>query len=117
MSSTVFILYILQKGLLVSGSIRSLVFRINIHSLVPLPNRSQLGERIVDMCRNAQHTSHWSDFGVLFEHLVPRKLRGKESVILLLSLLLGQSSHHAINVIKQVIVDSNNVVQSNGMPF
>jgi hypothetical protein len=69
------------------------------------------------MCRNAKHTSHWSDFGILFEHLLPRTLRGKESVILPLSLLLGQSSHHAVNVIKQVIVDSDDVVQSYGMPF
>jgi hypothetical protein len=34
-----------------------------------------------------------------------------------LSLLLGQSSHHALHVIKHVIVDSDDVVQSNYMLF
>jgi len=43
-------LHVLQKGLLVSGSIGCLVLRINSHSLVPLPKQSQLVERIEDAC-------------------------------------------------------------------
>jgi len=52
MFGAVFILHILQKGLLVLGSIRCLVLRINIHSLVPLSARSQHPVKIEDMCRN-----------------------------------------------------------------
>jgi hypothetical protein len=52
MFGTVFILHILQKGLLVLESIGFLVLRIDIDSLVPLSTRLQLPERIEDMCRN-----------------------------------------------------------------
>jgi hypothetical protein len=66
MFRAVFVLHILQKGLLVLGSIRSLVFRIDIHALVPLPKQLQLPDGIKDMCRNQEHTSHWSDFSIIF---------------------------------------------------
>jgi len=117
MFRAVFILHILQTGLLVLGSIRGIVFRINIHSLVPLPKRSQLPERIKDMCRNEEHTSLWSHFHIVFRQLLPRTLHSKESIFLPLCLFLGQSSDHAVHVIKRVIVDSDDVTQSNGMPF
>jgi len=50
MFGAVFILRILQRCLLVLDSIRCLVLRINKHSLVPLPKRSQLPETIKHMC-------------------------------------------------------------------
>jgi len=50
MSGAVFILRMIQKGLLGLGSIGSIVLRINIQSLVPLSERSQYPERIEDMC-------------------------------------------------------------------
>jgi hypothetical protein len=78
MFRAVFVLHLLQKGLLVLGSIRSLVFRINIHSLVPLRKRSQLPERIKDMSRNEEHTGDWSDFSIIFAQLLLHKLHSKE---------------------------------------
>jgi len=36
MCGTVFVLHIVQKGLLLLGGIRSVVLRINIYSIVPL---------------------------------------------------------------------------------
>jgi hypothetical protein len=71
------VLYILPKGLLVLGSTRSLLFRIDIHSLAPFPKQSQLPERIMDMGRNEKHTSRWSHFSVIFGQLLPCKLHGK----------------------------------------
>jgi hypothetical protein len=117
MFRTVFVLHILHKGLLVFGSIRSLVFRIIIHSLVLLPKRSQHPERINDMCRNEEHTSHQSHFCIIVGQFLLHTLHNKEYVFLLLCLCLGQSSHHSIHVIKHVIVDSHDVMHSNGMPF
>jgi hypothetical protein len=116
MFTVVFVRLIIRKGLLVSGSTRWLIFSINIQSLVPLPKRSPLLERIKDMNRNEKQTSCWSHFMIIFGQLLPRKLHGKELVFLSLSLHLGQSSHHTIHVIKHWIVDSDDVVQSNGMP-
>jgi hypothetical protein len=69
------------------------------------------------MSRNEEHTGHWSDLSIIFGQLLPRKVHGKEQVFLPLSLLLGQSSHHAVHVMEHVIVDSDDVVQSNGMLF
>jgi len=54
MYRAVFVLHILQKGLLLVGSIRRLVFSIDIHSSVPLPKRPQLPEGINDVCRNEE---------------------------------------------------------------
>ena len=68
MFGTVFILHLLQKGLLVLGSIGCLVLRIDIHSLVPLSKRSQLPKRIEDMCRNEKHASLWSYYSIVFGH-------------------------------------------------
>ena len=78
MFRTVFILYILEKGLLVLGSIKSLVCRIGIHALVSLPKRSQLPERINDVQLNAEHTSRWSHLCIVFGKLLPRTLHSKE---------------------------------------
>jgi hypothetical protein len=52
MLGAVFILHILQKGLLVLGNIGYLVLRIDIQSHVPLSKKSQIAERIEYMCRN-----------------------------------------------------------------
>ena len=46
---TEYILHILQKFLLGLAAIQSLIFRSNIHSLVPLHKRLQLVEQINDM--------------------------------------------------------------------
>ena len=62
MSCTVFILHLLQKDLLVLCSIGCLVLRIDIHSIVPLPKRSQLLERIEDISK--MYFGHWEPLGV-----------------------------------------------------
>ena len=72
MFSTVFILHVIQIGLLVLGSIGCLVLRINIHSLVPVSKSSQLPERIENMCRNEKHALCWSHFGIVFSQLLLR---------------------------------------------
>jgi hypothetical protein len=69
------------------------------------------------MRQNDDHTSHWSDFGKIFVLLLPRKLHGRESVYLRLSVLLGQSSQYAAHVISHASLDSDDVLQSNSMPF
>jgi len=69
---TVFILHILQQGLLNLGSIGCLILRIDIQSLVPLATQSQLPETIEDMCRNEKHTRHWSQFTRIFGQLLLR---------------------------------------------
>ena len=116
MFSVVFVPHILQKGLLVLASIWSLVFRINIHSLVPVPKQSQLPQMIKDMCYNDKNTSCTSNFSIIFGQLLPRKLHRKLSVIILLWLFLCQISHHAIHMIERVIVDSDDVMQSKSIP-
>jgi hypothetical protein len=55
MFGAVFILHILQKGLLVLGSIGHRVLSINIHSRVPRSKQSQLPEWFEDMCRYEKH--------------------------------------------------------------
>jgi hypothetical protein len=69
------------------------------------------------MCRNEEHTSRWSHFCIIFGQHLPRTVPSKEQVFLPLWLFLGQSSHLAIHVIKHVIVYSDDVMQSNSMPF
>jgi len=70
------------------------------------------------MCRNGEHTSCWSHFSIIFDQRLLCTLHSNEYVFLPLCLCLGQSSHHAIHVIKHVIVDSDDdVMQSTGMPF
>jgi len=66
MCGAVFILHILQNGLLVLGNIGCLVLRIVIHSRVPLSKWSQLPERIEDMCRNEKHACPWRHFNRVF---------------------------------------------------
>jgi len=76
----VFILHILQKDLLVLGRIGYLTLRIDIHSLVPLSEGSQLPVRIKDMCRNQKHSLRWSHFSVVFgEHLFSEPHRENKS--------------------------------------
>ena len=70
MFGAVFILHILQEGLLVLCCVECLVLRINIHSPVPLSKRSQLAERIGDVRGNEKHAHHWSHFGVVFGQLL-----------------------------------------------
>ena len=65
----VFVLHILQKCLIVLGSIRSLILRIDSHSLVPFPKRLQLRKRIKNMCWNKKRTRRWSDFSKVFGQL------------------------------------------------
>jgi len=117
MFGTVFILHILQKGLLVLGSIRSLVLRMNIHRLVPLPKWSQLPETIKYICRNEKRTGLWSDFSRIFHQLLARTVHGEVEVFLPLWLVFSQSLHNAIHLIEHVIVDTDDGMQSNGMPF
>jgi hypothetical protein len=117
MFSAAFILHILQKGLLVLCSVGCLVLRINIHSFVPLSKRSQLPERIKDVRGNQKHARRWSHFGVVFGELLSSYLHSEEQVFLPWSLLLGQSSHHAVHVIEHVLVHSNNMMQCDCMPL
>ena len=63
---TVFVLHILQKRLLILRRIWSLVIRIDIRSLVPLPEPLQLLKRIKDMCWNEKQTGYWIYFRILF---------------------------------------------------
>jgi len=117
MFETVFVLYILQKDLLVLASIRSLVFRINVHRLVPLPTWLQLPERSEEMCRNVKQTGHWSDFNIVFGQRVAHNLYAEVLVFLPFCVLLSQSSHNAIHMIEPVIVNRNDMMQSNCMRF
>jgi len=66
----VFILHILEKGLLVLCSVGCLILRININSLVPLSKRSLLPERIKDVCGHQDHAHGRSHFGVVFGELL-----------------------------------------------
>jgi len=116
MFSTVFVLHILQQCLLGLGSFRYLDLRINIHSLVPLPKWSQHPERMNDMCWNEKHTGCWSYISILFGQLLSRNLHGKVYVFHRLSLLLSYCLHNIIHMMEHVIVDSDNVMQSNRMP-
>jgi len=117
MFGTLFILHILQKSILVLGSIRCLILRIDIQSLGPLPTQSQLPERIEDLCRNEKHTCPWSHFSILFGQLQSSWLHSEEQVMLPLSLLLSESSHNVIHMIEHVIIDSDKVMQCDCMPL
>jgi len=113
----VFVVHILQKCLLVLGSIRSLVIRIDINSLVPFPKRSQLAKRIKNVCRNKKHTHRWRDFGIVFGQLLSRKRHSEVSIFLPLGFLLSQSSQNAIHIIEHVIIDGDNMMQCDCMSF
>ena len=117
MFSTVFILHIPQKALLVLDSIECLVLRIYIHSPVPLPKRSQLLERFEDMCRNQKHTRRWSHFSIVFGQHLSSYFHSEEQVFLLLSLLLAQRLNYTVHVIKHVVLYCYNVIRCNCMPF
>ena len=116
MFGTGFMLDLHQKCLMVLGRIRCLVLRIDIHSLVPLSERSQLPQRIEDMCWNEKHACCWSHFSVFFGQHLLSNLHREEQVIFPLILLLSQSSHHAIHVIEHVIVHFDYVIQWDIMP-
>jgi len=117
MFGAVFILQILQKGLLVLGSIGCPVLRINIHSLVPLSERSPLPKRIKNICRNAKHSCCWSYFSVVLGQLLSSWLHSEELVFLPRRFLLSQGLHHAIHVIEHVIVYCDDVMKCDGMPL
>jgi hypothetical protein len=70
MFAAVFILNILQKGLLELCSVGCLVLRIDIHSLVPVSKRSQILKRIKDMCGNEKHARRCSHFSLVFGQLL-----------------------------------------------
>jgi len=114
---TVFIPHIFQNRLLVLGSIGSFILRIDIHSLVPLPKRSQPPEMIEDMRWNANYICHWSNVSKPFGQLLSCKLHSKVSVFCRLSLHLISSSHNAIHMIDHEIVLCDDVMQSDCMPF
>jgi len=116
MFGTVFILHILQKGLLVLCSIGCLVLRMCIHCFVLLSKQSQLPERMEDMCRNGKHARRWSHISVIFGHLRLSKLHSEEQVFLPWSLFLSQSWHHAIHAIEHIIVHWDDMMQCDCMP-
>jgi hypothetical protein len=70
MFGAVFILHILQKGLLVLCSVGCLVLRIDIHSLVPLSKQLKLSERIEDVHGNQKHARCWSHSTIVFGELL-----------------------------------------------
>jgi len=117
MFGTIFILHILQKGLLVLGSIGCRVLRINIDSHVPLPQQSQLLQRIEYVGWNENHTCRWSHVSIIFGHRLSSWLHSEEQVFLPLSLLLCQSSHNAIHVIEHVVIDCDKMMQCDCMPL
>jgi hypothetical protein len=117
MFRTVFILQVLQNGLLVLGSIECLVLRINIHSLVPLPKQLQCPETIDDMCRYEKHTRRPSHFSVIFGHLLLSYLHSEGEIFLPSGHRLSKSLHDAINMIEHVILHSENVMQCNCIPY
>ena len=110
MLGTVFILNILQKGLLVLGSMECIVLRINIHSLVSHSKRSQLPKRIEDMCRNEKHAHRCSHFSMVIGQLLSSYLHREEYVFLPCSRLLSQSSHYVVHVYANVGVHCNTVM-------
>ena len=98
---------IILSCLLVFRCLRSLVLRMNIHSLVPPFKQSQLVERIKHMCCNEMHTHPSSHYSEVFVKYLACKLHGKEYVLLRLRLLVSWSSHNTINLIVHVIVDTS----------
>jgi len=116
MFCTIFILHILQKGLLVLGSLGCLMPRMDICSLVPLPKQSQRPEMIEDVCGNEQSSRCWSQFGIIFGHHLSRSLHSKDQVLLPLGLHPSQSLNDAIHVIEHVILHCVNMVQCDCMP-
>jgi len=116
MFGTVLIPNIHQKGLMEVGSIVCLVLRNNIHSLVPVSKQSKLPNMIEDICRDKQHARRWSHSSMVFWQLLSSELLSEEQVIFPWSVLLGQSSHYAVEVIEHVVVHSDNVMQCDCMP-
>jgi len=70
MFGTVFNLQILQQCLLMLGSISSLVLRTDINSHVPLPEQSQLQDRIEKVCWNVNHSHSWSNLSRIYGQLL-----------------------------------------------
>ena len=66
---------------------------------------------------NDKNTRRKCNFSILFGCLVPRKLHDKVYFFRLVCLLLGQSMQHSVHLITHVIVDSDDMMQSNGMRF
>jgi len=110
MFGTVFVLHILQKGLVVLGSIGCLVIRIDIRSLVMVRKGSQLPDRIENLFRIEKHSRHWSQLSIMFGKLLSSQLYVEEHVFLSLNHLVSQSSHNDIYRIGLVIVDCENMI-------
>jgi len=113
----VFILHIIQKCLLIFHCIGSLVFKNDIHSLVPNSIQSQRPERINDMCYNDKHTSCWSNCHIIYGQLVSRQHHGEVYVCLAWCLLPTLSSHNTTHKIEHFIRNNVDVMESNYMPF
>jgi hypothetical protein len=114
---TEIILHLLWKGLLVLGSVECLVLRINIHSLVPLWVWSQLPKRIEEMCSNETHTRHRSPASIVFEQSLSRYFHREQQAFLPWILLVNQSSHHTVHMIKHLIVHSDHIVECDCIPL
>ena len=117
MIGAVFILRILQNGLLVSCSVGYHISRITIHSLGPVSKWSQHPERIKKVGGNSPHACRWSYICIGFRKLLSSKLDSEEHVFIWLSLLLRQSLHHAILMMEHVIVHGDNMLQFDCMPL
>jgi len=72
---------------------------------------------IKDVHGNEKLASRWSHFNVVFGTLLWSELHREEQVFFPLSLLLGQSSHHAIHVIGHAIVQYDTVIQCDCVPL
>jgi len=117
MFGTVLILHVPLIHLLALGSIRSLVLRIDICSLVALPEWLQVPEWIQDVCWNEKHLHRWSNFRMIFCQLLSYKCHNILKVFIAFSLLLSESSHNAIHMIEYGIIKYHNVMHSNCKPF
>jgi hypothetical protein len=113
---TVCILHILQYDLVVLDIVRSLILMSIIRCLVPLPEWSQLPEKLTDICRNLKQIGHWSYFCILFVPLLLRNLYSQVFVFLPLCLFLSQSLHNPAHRMEHVIVGSDDMIQSNCIP-
>jgi hypothetical protein len=87
MFRTVLILHILQKHLLLIGSMRGLVFKSSIESVVQLPTRLQNAKRMKNVHQNAMYSHHWSNFRIISGPLLAHNLQGEVFDLFVLSFL------------------------------
>jgi hypothetical protein len=93
---TVFNLHPLQKGPLVVGRPGWLVLWINCNSLVPLPERWWLPERINGPSGNQIYIHWYTQLRIFFDLLLSSKLHHDEQFFLTLCHLQNQRLYHAI---------------------